>query len=239
MSGQQLVGVGDYSKHSSLNDVYDAFADLGNAKDFFYNWGGLNEWLFKMINGIRGEHYDAAMQVISKLADKMLFPYYLAALIAFVLLSALVQKIRKKGGIRPRLVMWFGIIVVLCVGFMGYAFITHTLKDVLSLPRPYVALPAQDVHLIEIRASEDAYHSFPSGHVGFITLMIFGLWPAFSYDWRWFTLLIIFAVAWSRVSLGVHFPADTVGAFLLIGGFTIVLRHFIYTIFRKLFGIHC
>jgi membrane-associated phospholipid phosphatase len=239
MSQQQLVGVGDYSRHSSLNDVYNAFADLGNAKDFFYHWGGLNEWLFKMINSIREEHYDAAMLTISRLADKMLFPYYLLTLIAFVILSALVQKIRKRGGIRPRLVMWFGIITVLCVGFLGYALITHTLKDVLAMPRPYVALPVADVHLLEIGEAEDANRSFPSGHVGFVTLMIIGMWPAFSYDWRWFTLLIILAVGWSRVSLGVHFPADAVGAFLIMASFTIFLRYCIYTVFRKLFGLHC
>ena len=232
--------LGYYSPKSTLQDVYDKFADLGNAKDFFYHWGGFNEWLFKAINGLRpGAEYDNVMLLINKLGDKMNFPYFVAGLLIYVLLSSLLRKARRKGAVRARLVMWFGIFSVLCVGFACELLVFNFLKDYFALPRPYVVFPPSEVTLLEIRGAEDAYRSFPSGHTGFITVIIMSLWPLFADRWRWFTLLIIGAVAWARISLGVHFPADVLGGFIIATLLIIAVRYVIYTLYRKLLRLHC
>lgn len=231
--------LGEYSKHSTLNEVYDMFANLGGIKEFFYDWGGLNKWLFKVINDIRGDDYDRIMLLINKMGEHKQFPYFLIGLSIYVVFSLIIRKLRKKGSIRPRLTMWFGIYLVLFAGFMVNWGVITTLKDHFGMPRPYVELATENVHVLEIRDSDDGYRSFPSGHVSFITFLIIALWPAFNERWRWYALLLPLAVGWARISLGVHYPADVLGGFTISAIDIIVVRAVIYTTLRKVFNIVC
>lgn len=92
--------------------------------------------------------------------------------------------------------------------------VENGLKHVIGRPRPVV--PAEFVHATT--------GSYPSGHATAITVLavsvavvLVGLvdrrW------WRWLVMVgaavVIVAVAVSRVLLGVHYPADVVGAMLL------------------------
>lgn len=234
------ITLGDYSKHSSVDDIFNAYANLGELKDFFYHWGGFNEWLFLKINGIRGDYYDAMMVLISKLGDKTLFPLYIACIASFALLSLLLRKLLKKGGVSARLTMWFGILLVLIIGFAVNVAFTHVTKDLFGYPRPYVALANQNIHLLEApRSIDDGHRSFPSGHVAFITLLIIGLWPAFRDDWKWYSLLLIVVEGWSRISVGMHFPADVLGAATFSTLIVIGVRYAIYTTLRKIFNLVC
>lgn len=212
---------------------------MADPKEWLYDWLGGNVWLFKLINGIHGGTYDLFMLCITQLGSKYFFLPYLTILLIYALIALLIKKVRNKIGVQRHIIMWTGVFIVLIAGFAVNTSIIYLLKDYLSFPRPYMALPAQAVTLIEIRGSEDAYHSFPSGHVGFITLMVVGLWPVLSFHMRLFGLFVIFMVAWSRIALGVHFPADVLGAFLLSSLIVITLRAVIYNTLQRFFGWHC
>jgi len=226
-------------KDPTFDEMYQQIGDLGDAKHFFYDWGGLNKWLFKTINGIRNDSYDNVMVLISKMADHKNFLYFMAMLSIFVVCAILIRKLRGKGSIRPRLVMWLGIYLVLIVGYGVNGMVVRTIKDYMEFPRPFVELAKENVHQLEFRDSDDNHRSFPSGHVAYITFLIIALWPAFSHDWRWYMLLIVPTVGWSRISLGMHYPADVVGGFLIASITIIIVRAVIYTILRKLFNIVC
>lgn len=88
----------------------------------------------------------------------------------------------------------------------------HVLKGAFGTSRPYDLEAALST---ESARRTGGGHGFPSGH----TQNAATFWPAFAfrYGWMWLwitAILIVFAVALSRVYLGVHMPIDVTGGFV-------------------------
>lgn len=223
----------------TFSDIQQTYGQLATPKELFYDWHGFNTWLFKAINGIHNDSYDAFMQFVTQIGNHRFFFPYLGTLLAYLLVSGLWKKLRRRGGVKQHFIMWFGVFLVLVIGFAANGMIINGIKDGLGYPRPYAALPSSQVVVLEEETSTNAHRSFPSGHVAFTTLMILSLWPVMSPPMRALGLFVIFLVGWSRIALGVHFPADTLGGFLITSTIVITLRVIIYKSLRKLFGINC
>ncbi len=223
----------------TLDQIQEVYGQLATAKELFYDWKGLNLWLFKAINSFHTAAYDAFMLFVTQIGNHRFFFPYLGVLFAYVLLNGIWRKLDKKGGTKQHFIMWFGVFLVLGIGFAVNGLIINGLKDYFEYPRPYAALSSDDVTLVEEIKSGNEHRSFPSGHVAFVTLMILGMWPVLSSQLRALGLFMILLVAWSRVAVGVHFPADTLGAFLITSGIVIAVRILIYQALRKMFRLNC
>ncbi len=93
---------------------------------------------------------------------------------------------------------------------------SEVFKVIVSQPRP-------DQHLLQnVLVAGDGSDSFPSGHTTFAVSLAIALY-FLARNTRWsklvFVVVLVFAltVAVSRVYLGVHYPSDTVGSFLVAG----------------------
>ena len=209
------------------------------AKELFYDWGGANVSLFHKINAISSsEDYDRVMEWVSYFAQNRLFPYYCYVLLGYIFLSMMVRVIRKKPGLKHYGARWVGVLAVFAAGFVVNIGVNHELKDYFGYPRPYAVLEESSVHLVEQRPVEDARRSFPSGHVAFASLLIFALWPMLSTNFRCFGVWLILLVGWSRIALGVHFPADVVWSMIISFFVVAALRMLIYPILHT-FRIQC
>ncbi len=107
---------------------------------------------------------------------------------------------------------------------LDYVIINATLKGLVARPRPFVVNAAIET-LIK---KPSAYRSFPSGHTGAAFAAMFALY-------RWVpkkigvpALVLAGLVALSRLYVGVHYPTDILGGFV-IGFICSVLAYQIVT----------
>lgn len=175
-------------------------------KAIFYDWNGLNVWLFHVINGFHFDALDRFMLLGTQLAEHSNFAIYLGLLVIVAMLA-----IRAKNG--KSLQLWFGVIAVFALGNLLDGWLVSSLKDWFSFPRPPLALPPGSVRLLGSPES-NLQHSLPSGHTSFAVLISASLWPALNRYWRYAAFAFVAWVGLSRVSLGAHFPADVMAGAL-------------------------
>lgn len=109
------------------------------------------------------------------------------------------------GGRKGRIVVVMALLLLLVTSW-----VSETLKLWFQRPRPCQVLEA--VHLL-VGCSESNF-SFPSGHATNVTAQ--AVFFAFAYRWLTIPLILVAAaVGYSRVYVGVHYPADVVGGALV------------------------
>ena len=99
--------------------------------------------------------------------------------------------------------------VRLFVALVVSVYVNALLKDIIALPRPFLY-----AEIANLRAPDE--YSFPSGHAQ--SAMVFWGLLVLHFRRRWFTLFagaMILLVGFSRVYLGVHFPTDVVGGWVM------------------------
>ena len=208
---------------------------MSNIRDLWYDWIGINTWLFKQINSLSDlPVYSTIIKIISALGDKKLLPFMLGAIIIFAVASVIVRITIKKGGNKNYIFTWFTIALMIASGLYATNYTTDYIKSHGSYPRPYVTLHANEVRLLETLPEEEAYRSFPSDSIIIITILVFALWPIMSENFRWAGILLIFFVGWSRIAMGVHYPMDVISGFAIAFIEMMFIRYILYGIIRSI-----
>jgi len=179
--------------------------------EIFYDWGGANVWLFHLINNIRFGWLDQLMLLGTALGDHNRFSLYLVLLTLFALL-AVSRPAQNIGEYQTRVKRWVAAIAVFSLAYWLDGLILGFLKPYLDFPRPPLALLPDTLH---ITGTAEFHHSLPSGHSAFAMMVVASLWPVLARRWRVSGVCFVLWVGLSRISLGMHFPADVLAGFLL------------------------
>jgi len=213
---------------------------MNEWKEVWYDWAGNNDKLFLTINHVRQNEYDVAMQYISWFGERAHFLHYMMGLFVIAALLTLFRVVMGKKQTWAYISSWIGVFVVMFAGWQVEGHMTRNLKEYFSYPRPYIAYASgtEMYKMEEIDRAKD-FESFPSGHVAFTTLLVVALWPILGDITAMCGVALVFLMGWSRVSLGVHFPADVLGAVIFTVPVIVLLRRILYFLLRKLAHIRC
>jgi len=167
----------------------------------------LDAWIFHLINrSLQNPLFDLVMPILSNKR------YFLLPALAVVLMLLV------WGGRR----MW--IVVAVAVAALALSDLgTNLIKAALHRTRPCHVIP--DVHLL---AGCTRSFSLPSNHASNMFALAAVGWLGLR-RWRWALALLAAGVAYSRVYLGVHYPADVLAGALWGGalgwGLTALAAH--------------
>ena len=181
-------------------------------KEIFYDWGGANVWLFHAINNVRSQFLDQFMLLGTALGDHANFPVFLCVVSFAALLRVAINSRSDPQPQKNLALRWLAVIVVFSAAYVLDGWLVGWFKTWLNFPRPFLALPPRSVHVVGI---PQLHHSLPSGHSSFAMLVIASLWPMLNRVGRVIGIVFVLWVGLSRISLGAHFPADVVAAYLI------------------------
>ncbi len=197
--------------------------------EIFYNFFGLNEIIFAKLNYITNNGiFPYILQAISSI-------FFIANFAIFYALTCLYFYFKTKKAINPE--EYFTpiynklVLIGICYAVFGFTF--AGLKFSVNMPRPFCSLdPSQFATIANIEL-ERCLSSFPSAHTGLSILVTYALWQHINNIGKIIFCIIIGAVAVSRVTLAMHYPADIIYS-ALVTLLVIITGNIIYKILKPL-----
>lgn len=187
-------------------------------KEIFYDWGGVNVWLFHAINNLHFALLDRLMQLGTVLGDHRNFTLYISLVALMAVMEVASTSVQDPLQYQTQATRWVVTMAVFSIAYLLDGWVIGALKPLLDFPRPPLVLPSGTVFVV---GQPEYHHSLPSGHSAFAMLVVASLWPVLNRDWRMLGAFFVIWVGLSRISLGVHFPADVLAGFGL--GLIVVL----------------
>ena len=174
-------------------------------KQLFYDWNGLNVVWFGAINQATPDWLAPLAQLGSALGSYWSAPFLLITLLLWSWrLNTATETITTALAVRTQAQRFA---LGLALAWLGVAM----LKLIVDFPRPVAALP----DLVRIIGEPELQYSFPSGHAAYAMLAAASLWPLAACRIRALLVAWLAWVAWSRIAVGAHFPADVFAGFVI------------------------
>jgi len=188
---------------------------MGALLQQYYGPGSTNHKLFMWLNHTSSPLLDSTMPYIGMLGSFTAFYVYILVLLALFFFD------------RKAMPLKYLVVYTIAVGLALAAEVY--LKDLFHVPRPAAAIGAQQIRLLE---DLNLRNGFPSGHAVFAFVTARTLAHGRSTSIKLLLYLSAFAVAYSRVYVGAHYPLDVVAG-AIVGMFAGFIVWAVYDFFEK------
>jgi len=171
-------------------------------KFILYNWLGLNEYLFILLNATLNHGLlPYFFYLVSILFKEFVFLIYYAAFVTYEVRNFSTQTHEKYNKIFNKAVeigsIYASVMVV-------YTLIKYTV----NFPRPYCSMSS--FVSISNFAHERCLSSFPSAHTAMAIIVCWWVWPYVNRLGRILLIALVILVGLSRIALAMHYPADII-----------------------------
>lgn len=191
--------------------------------NLFYNFSGYNKEIFIFINNLTNISF---LPLILKAISSVFFIANFAAIYIIVCIYFYFKIKKTPNPAKTFEPIYYELVRIgSCYAFFGITF--SILKFSVNFPRPFCSLAPIDFTTILDISGERCLSSFPSAHTGLSILIAYILWPYMNKALKFTSCIIIFAVALSRITLAMHYPADILYS-ALVTLIVIIFSNYLY-----------
>jgi len=200
-------------------------------EEILYGNQSLNIQFFHLLNNIQDSAFVTLMQVFSTLGKYYLFLPYMVVFTVCAVYYGKTLKAKDEVIYQHYCKKLTETLFLSLIAYGIFLLWVSGLKNFFHFPRPYVRLPQGSVHILEkVKAQENPYVSFPSGHAAFSVMMLVVFWNLFNFSGKIIGILLVGWICVSRIALGVHFPSDVIASAVL----SFYITYFSIALFRPL-----
>lgn len=173
--------------------------------NMIYSFFGLNKIIFVFINKLnKFGLLSYALEIFSRLffIGNFAFYYLIMCLHCYYKLKSSPQ--------RNRFFLIYNNLVKAGICYTLFGFTCAALKFSINLPRPFCSLSSIEFSTVVDTVNERCLSAFPSAHIGIAIIISYYLWPHLKKYQQLIICLLLPAVAISRITLAMHYPADLI-----------------------------
>jgi len=186
-------------------------------KEIFYDWYGYNSEIFHILNhmgniGILPETLRCLSFFFN--IENFAVYYFILCLVSFCRMrTRSAAEVSKPMDNRSFCITYNRLVFVgICYAVFGLSY--AALKFSINMPRPFCS--ASDFQTILDVGHERCMSSFPSSHSGLALMVTILAWEYLSKLLRIVAIILVTLIAFSRIALGMHYPADIVYSYLIV-----------------------
>ncbi len=196
--------------------------------EIFYNFAGINKQLFIAINDLTNV---GSIPVILKYLSSIFFIANFAV-IYVVVCGYFYYRTKNAANKKEYFLPIYHELsrIGICYAVFGCTF--AALKFSINLPRPFCSLELTEFSSIASTINERCLSSFPSAHTGLCILAAYFLWPYLGKKLKMLAIIITLAVATSRITLAMHYPADILYS-VIVTMAVIIVGNILYKTLKK------
>lgn len=196
-----------------------------------YNFNGLNEQIFLLINNYTNVSIlPRILQIISWAFDISKFAIYYVVLLIYFYLR--LKKVTNPELLNIKFLKIYRNMVNVGITYTIFGLIYAAFKFTINLPRPFCSLPIDGFSTIADITHQRCLSSFPSAHTGLAVLIAYFLWPYLNKLSMFAALIIMILTSISRITLAMHYPADILYS-IIIAIIVIIISNYIYRLLQN------
>jgi tRNA threonylcarbamoyl adenosine modification protein YjeE len=199
-------------------------------KEIFYDWLGYNAKIFHFLN------HEGNIGLLPKTLSYLSFFFNIENFAIYYVIGCLVFMTRiyssplirgsqesceilgssPKSSLEENNKKTYNLLIFIGICYAIFGLTYAAIKFSINFPRPYCSISPELFQTILDLSHERCLSSFPSSHSGLALIVTILAWSYLGVVSRIFAVVTTALVAWSRIALAMHYPADILYSYMIV-----------------------